>query len=137
MSNIDLLLPTSFFTYKYNCAAYPGSDSSVQNEANCQQFAYDVLKYFGYEIGDLRSDELWNDTIYTKKSETLQPLDLILVNKEDDPYGAHVGICIAEDKILHLTKKIGYPIVQSLSDLQTEPRYKYLVGIKSPIKKVS
>ena len=137
MNTSNLLLPASFFTVKYNGSAFPGSDNSVQNEANCQQFAYDVLKYFGYEIGNLRSDELSNDTVYTKKSETLQPLDLILVNKEDNPYGAHVGICIAEDKILHLTKKIGYPVVQSLSDLQTEPKYKYLNGIKSPIKKIS
>ncbi|MNT64559.1 hypothetical protein D3C72_2024710 [compost metagenome] len=116
---------------------FPGVAVGFGEGSNCQHFCYELLRHFSYQMGNLRSDELWADTEFSKVSNQLQPLDLILFNGNKEAYGAHVGICIGENQILHLSKKIAKPIIWSLAEFQEKEEYKELIGIKRPIRKLA
>jgi hypothetical protein len=59
-----------------------------------------------------------------------RPLDLVLFNSSADPYGAHVGLWMAPDEILHLARQVGAPAVWSLAEFARHPRYATKVGFK-------
>ena len=48
------------------------------------------------DIPDFRSNELWEDQECTYQVQVLQALDLLLWNKTEDPWGAHVGAYVGE-----------------------------------------
>jgi hypothetical protein len=58
----------------------------------------------------------------------------LLFNGTSDPWGAHVGVSIGEDQIVHLCAEIGRPVVWSMGEFATRDRYRVLVGIKSSIR---
>jgi cell wall-associated NlpC family hydrolase len=60
----------------------------------------------------------------------LQPLDLVLFNKTKEAYGAHVGVYLGKDKIIHLLKEVGYPTVWDFKDFRKRENYKVFVGAK-------
>lgn len=103
--------------------------------ANCQRYAYEVLSLFGHHVDDLRSSELWADTSSTSRvgDGDLAPLDLVLFNATGNPYGAHVGLVMAADEVLHLCGEVGHPATWSLADFAARPRYARLLGAKRPI----
>jgi len=43
-----------------------------------------------------------------------EPFDLVLVNDNPDPRGAHVGVYLRRGAVLHLPQKIGVPAIESL-----------------------
>lgn len=136
---MQILIPSEFFDSKYDASKYPGSGNctGIKDGANCQYFAYEFLKHFRYIVPDLRSSDLWEDIIYTKKVESFEPLDLLLFNKDSKAYSAHVGVYIGENKVLHLSKEVGCPIVWDLEDFKKYPHYKFLIGakrIKKPLQ---
>jgi cell wall-associated NlpC family hydrolase len=106
----------------------------VADGANCQLFAYEVLRHFGLDPPALRSSELWADTQATSRVLTAQPLDLILVNATAESWGAHVGVWVGDDQILHLCAEIGHPAVWRMNDFAARQRYRTLVGIKRVVR---
>ncbi len=127
-------IPSHFFKTKYDGSQYPGVATGLSNGANCQHFCYVLLRHFEFEIGNFRSSDLWKDTEFTSKISQYQPFDLALFNSTSNPFGAHVAICIGDDKFLHLSKKNGRPIVCSLSDLLNLKEYSVLIGFKRPTR---
>jgi hypothetical protein len=140
VGSVPVWLPAGFRTVPYVGARFPGSPAEprrpgLADGANCQLFAYEVLKLFGLDPPALRSSELWADMASTSRVVTVQPLDLILVNATGDPWGAHVGVWIDDDQILHLCAEIGRPAVWRMDDFAARPRYRTLVGIKRVVRR--
>lgn len=46
-----------------------------------------------------------------------KPFDLVLVHKVPDPWGAHVAVYLGRGLVLHLSKKIGEPVIESLQSM--------------------
>ncbi|MDX3006938.1 hypothetical protein PWY87_35080 [Kribbella solani] len=128
-------LPAAFWGVRYVGSRFPGS-SAVRDRpglalgANCQLFAYEVLRHFGLAMPALRSSELWSDTQATIRVRVARPLDLLLFNATNDAYGAHVGIWAEEGRVLHLCAEAGRPAVWEMSEFAKRERYQSLVGIK-------
>ncbi len=116
----------------YQSAHYPGSPASngLVGGANCQVFAYELLRHYGREIPDFRSSELWEDAQSTLRVETLEPLDLLLWNSHEQAWGAHVGVYLGENQAIHLAKEEGFPAVWPLAKFTTLERYQVLIGAK-------
>ncbi|MEU6810164.1 hydrolase [Streptomyces sp. NPDC046831] len=134
---MDLLrrLPAAFWTVPYDGARHPGAPGAERPPvpaagANCQLFAYAVLRHFGLAPPPLRSSELWADTRFTVRVPRARPLDLLLFNATDDAYGAHVGVWVDEDAVLHLSREVGRPAVWRTADFAARERYRVLVGVK-------
>ena len=85
-------------------------------------------------MGKFRSSDLWEDTTYTKKVKTLRLLDILMFNKNKDAYGAHLGLYLGNDRILHLSKEIGYPTIWNFADFKKRTGYKVFIGAKRPIR---
>jgi len=98
--------------------------------SNCQRYAYSVLGLFGIWCPPLRSSDLWLDTNATSVVSVPRPLDLLLFNRIDEPFGAHVGLWMAQDEILHLCREIGTPVTWPVAEFDRRPRYVKLVGVK-------
>lgn len=102
--------------------------------SNCQRFAYGVLALFRLECPSLRSSELWEDSVRTFVVDLPQPLDLAFFNKDRDLFGAHIGLWMAEDEVLHLSREVGRPTVWTLDEFQMRPNYRMLIGSKRVFK---
>jgi hypothetical protein len=127
-----LELPSYFFSVQYNGDCYPGAanTSGLTKGANCQQFAYELLRYFGRKVPDLRSSDLWEDELSTFKVTSLEPLDLLLYNSEPCAWGAHVAVFLNDDEIIHLSKELGLPAIWTHKQFLDHPRYRYFIGAK-------
>lgn len=117
---------------------HPGAPDveGVDGGANCQQFAYEVLRLFGYDMPPLRSSDLWEDrsaTVGVGSLDEAQPLDWILLNSTYEPFGAHVGLYLGADQVLHLSTSVGRPAVWSLQQFAEHPKYGCLIGFKRPV----
>lgn len=128
------LVPKWFWQVPYVAARYPGAvpRGALREGANCQLWAYELLAHFGFFVPDLRSYELWHDKEATVAVEVQQPLDLVLFNADDEPWGAHVGVWVDAERVAHLSREMGYPAVWSLHDFAERERYRVLVGSKRP-----
>lgn len=130
---IDItFLPETFRQVHYAGKRIPG----VENEddltlgANCQVYAYALLRHHGLHMPPFRSSELWTDTEYTQVVTEFQPLDIMLYNKTNAAYGAHVGLYLGDGWILHLSKEIGQPAIQTHQALLLNERYAFFIGAK-------
>jgi murein DD-endopeptidase / murein LD-carboxypeptidase len=87
LSQSPIKIPERFHQVLYNYDRYPGAPGvrGLVGGANCQQYAYEFLREFGYTIPDFRSSDLWEDTKHTGVvSELPQAFDLVLVNDNPD-----------------------------------------------------
>ena len=125
-------IPEHFMAVRYDGLRYPGAPgvSGVASGANCQQFAYELLRHFGFVVPDLRSSDLWEDTQHTSRVEKLEPFDLLLFSPDGQSYGAHVGVYLGEDKVIHLSKAAGIAELRDLAWFRNTPRYRVLLGGK-------
>jgi hypothetical protein len=128
-------LPSAFWSVPYVGSRFPGSPAVAARPglaagANCQLFAYEVLRHFGLTPPALRSSDLWTDTRATVRVPAARPLDLMLFNATADPYGAHVGVRVDEGRVLHLCAEVGRPAVWEPAEFAARERYRVLVGIK-------
>ncbi|WP_051478638.1 C40 family peptidase [Arthrobacter sp. H5] len=116
----------------YRGGRHPGAAADPITEgANCQRYAYEVLELFGRRVPRHRSSELWLDpSAKTVAHGEVTPLDLVLFNRTAQPYGAHVGLYMAPDRILHLCAEIGIPAVWTWADFASRARYAAFVGAK-------
>jgi lipoprotein Spr len=125
-------IPHCFMNVKYDAAMFPGAEGvqGVNNGANCQQFAYEFIRYFGYSIPDFRSSNLWDDSIFTDKVTVLEQFDLVLFNRTSEAWGAHVSVYLDNDRLLHLSKSVGTPVIWSFQEFKNRPEYAVVVGAK-------
>jgi lipoprotein Spr len=116
----------------YRADCYPGSSkiTALADGANCQYFAYELIRYYGCIIPDFRSSDLWEDTKHTTKVTTLEPLDLVLMHRNQCAWGAHVGVYVGNNLVVHLSKAIKNPMVEDLQDLLLKPKYSHFIGAK-------
>jgi cell wall-associated NlpC family hydrolase len=98
--------------------------------ANCQRFAYELWRHYGYEIANFRSQELWNDAAWTFVVKRLRPLDLLLFNRDPEARGAHIGVYLGDHRVIHLSKQMGKPVVWPLEEFARHDRYKIFLGAK-------
>lgn len=130
-------IPAHFLTVRYDGARYPGAVGTVgvADGANCQQFAYELLRHFGFVVPDLRSSELWADTEHTVRVESLAPFDLLLFSPAGSAWGAHVGVYLGDEQVIHLAKEAGLPEVRPLAWFCEVPRYRVLLGGKRCLRR--
>lgn len=127
-------LPLHFFEVPYVAAQIPAGDNSVGRGANCQRYAYAVLRHCGLVLPPFRSSELWSDTDYTDVvTGDLAPLDMVLFAADSHPHGAHVGLWTGADGVLHLAKSVGLPAIWSLEQFAERTEYRVLIGAKRHI----
>jgi len=131
---VDVLgeLPPSFFDVTYEGSMIPGRQPQLglTGGANCQRFAYEVLRHFGRRVPDLRSSDLWADVDATVIPDEPGPLDLVLFGVGDDAWGAHVGVYLGGEEVLHLCKEVGVPAVWDFAQFARQDRYRPRVGFK-------
>ena len=125
-----LELPPHFRDVPYNAAHYPGNAAGLREGANCQHFAFELLRHFGLSVPDFRSSELWEDEVYSEHVAELAPLDLLLWNHVPEAYGAHVGVFVGSGKAVHLAKAQGRPVIWPLRAFTETERYRYYLGAK-------
>jgi murein DD-endopeptidase / murein LD-carboxypeptidase len=132
LSQSPIKIPERFQRVPYNGKRYPGAPGiqGIEGGANCQQYAYEFVRAFGYELPDFRYTALWKDVVHTEFAERPKPFDLVLVHKAPDPWGAHVGVYLGRGLVLHLSKKIGEPAIESLQSITGRAQYRYLIGFK-------
>ncbi|MET9348259.1 hydrolase [Streptomyces termitum] len=135
MGSIVSRLPAEFWTVRYDGARFPGSAAvaarpGLDGGANCQLFAYAVLRHFGLAPPPLRSSDLWADTESTVRVPAARPLDLVLYHSSPDPYGAHVAVHAGDDALLHLCAEVGRPVVWSPAEFAARDRYRVRLGAK-------
>ena len=136
----DLIIPAAFWTVTYNGARFPGAPGvkGLTGGANCQQFAYELLRHNGFAISDLRSSELWDDTADTVRAmPPFQPGDLLLFNGKPEAWGAHVAVSLGGGEAIHLAKHAGKPAVWTLEQFAARPLYTCFIGAKRPIRRVT
>ncbi|WP_322619947.1 hydrolase [Streptomyces acidicola] len=128
-------IPETWWSTPYAGARFPGARSVKENPglvagANCQLFAYEVLRLYGIDVPAWRSSELWDDTGRTVRVSEAEPLDLALFNATENAWGAHVGVVVGERRVLHLSAEVGHPAVWSMADFAARDRYRNLIGFK-------
>ena len=126
-------IPDHLWDVRYNSDHFPGAPNfrGVDGGANCQQYAYTVLRHFGFVISDFRSSDLWDDTLHTRTASSPTPFDLVLVHRGPESYGAHVGVYVGDGLVLHLSRQINAPAVETLSEIQSREQYRHLIGFKT------
>jgi murein DD-endopeptidase / murein LD-carboxypeptidase len=132
LSRSPIKIPERFLKVLYDEKRYPGAPGvrGVTQGANCQQYAYEFVRAFGFSIPDLRSSDLWVDTAHTHVAKQPKPFDLVLVHNAPISWGAHVGVYLGKGLILHLSKRIGAPAIESVQSMMCRVDYRYLLGFK-------
>ncbi|MEN0061236.1 MAG: hypothetical protein AAGA48_03745 [Myxococcota bacterium] len=131
-------LPEPLRAMRYRGSVHPGALSRPQAPeewpaaANCQVFAYRLVDWHGRRVPWLRSSELWEDREDTVLVTQMQALDLVLLHRTPEAWGAHVAVAIDDTHVVHLARRPGHPEVRTLASLLEDPRYRYLIGIKRP-----
>lgn len=131
-------LPARFRDVKYVSSLHPCAPgvSGVEAGANCQQYAYELLRHYGLNPPALRSSELFADEQSSRLVASPEPLDLLLYNATHEPFGAHVAVFLNRGRAVHLSAEEGSPVVWSLEEFQQRERYRVLVGIKRIVRTV-
>lgn len=125
--------PERYMDIVYNPSIVPDKKEKniINTGANCQVYAYELLRFNNKNIPDYRSRELWEDTIYSNiVSWEYQPLDILFFNKELNPYGAHLGIYIWDNKVLHNSKDIWKSSIFELNNFKEIGKYKICIWAK-------
>ena len=127
-----LEIPARFRNVPYNGSCYPGRSGlrGLRRGANCQHFAYELLRHFGFIVPNLRSSELWADRKLSSRVYRLRRLDLVLFNRKRASWGAHVGVYLGGGKVLHLCKAVRRPQVWRLDEFVAREEYRTMPGAK-------
>ena len=134
-----LEIPDFFWTVEYNGENFPRESGAYQltGGANCQVFAYALLQHFGIVVPPLRSSDLWSDTTVTRRVSDYRPLDLLLFNRTEAAWGAHVAVFVGENKAIHLSAATITPVIWRLEDFAMREQYAFLLGGKRVLASAS
>ncbi|HKU96890.1 MAG TPA: hypothetical protein VJR58_16525 [Vineibacter sp.] len=130
-----IVIPRRFWDVPFNDDCYPGKAVGFAKGANCQQYAYEFLRHWGFQVPDFRSSDLWEDVEFTAIADRIEPFDIVMVHKGADAWGAHIGVALGENAILHLSKRNGVPAIETLDALMSRPEYRFLIGAKRCLKR--
>ena len=124
---------------RYNGARHPlaGPGSIFDEGANCKRFVFELLRHFGYEVGAMRSSELWDDRRFTRPVSRMRQLDILMFNRTDRSWGAHLALCLGNGLAVHLSEQVGRAAIWEVSEFPKHERYRSLVGIKRPIRRLT
>jgi cell wall-associated NlpC family hydrolase len=125
--------PARFHHVQYNTARYPGAEGVVglDGGANCQQFAYELIRHFGFVPPDYRSSDLWEDENHTQTVVgELDPCDLLLFNRTSAAWGVHVAVYLGNGLAIHLSQRVGVPVIWKIEDFRLRPEYACFLGAK-------
>jgi cell wall-associated NlpC family hydrolase len=128
-----LTIPERFHHVRYNGARYPGAAgvAGLDGGANCQQFAYELIRHFGFAPPDYRSSEFWEDETHTRTvAGELAPCDLLLFNRAPAAWGAHVAVYLGSDLAIHLSQRAGVPVIWKVADFGLRREYACFIGAK-------
>jgi murein DD-endopeptidase / murein LD-carboxypeptidase len=128
-----LTIPARFHHVGYNGAHYPGAQGVVglDGGANCQQFAFELIRHFGFAPPDYRSSELWEDETHTQAVVgELAPCDLLLFNRTSVAWGAHLAVYLGRKLAIHLSQRAGVPVIWMIEDFSSRPEYACFIGAK-------
>lgn len=110
----------------------PPTRSKRAPTASCTHTPFSAIT--AYRSRPVRSRELWLDVSSTSRAAApYRPFDLLLVNDTAEAYGAHVGVFVSGDEVLHLCREVGVPTVWRLTDFARRERYATIVGVKRPL----
>lgn len=125
-------IPDRFWRIPYDTAHDRDSPvlGGIETGANCQNFAYELLRHFGRHVPNLRSSDLWDDTEHTIPADGYQPLDLLLFNRTRNAWGAHVAVYVGDDRAIHLSRRVGFAAVWPLEQFASHAEYQVLIGAK-------
>lgn len=132
-------IPDNFFKIPYSSKQYPGKKGTINilKGVNCQLFVYELLRLNGFDISfAFRSSDLWKDVQYTEKVDALKPFDIVFFNKSFNPFGAHLGVFIGKNMVIHLSKVIGHPVIWNMDNFKKYDNYKFFLGAKR-LKRIS
>lgn len=133
MPSNKITIPPYLMEIQYNGRIIPnGKTHNITiTGANCQVFAYHILRSHGLIVPDYRSSELWEDSEFSEKiTDNFQPLDLLFFNKKNEAYGAHIAIYLGDNKVIHNSKKIGLPVIWDMETFFKKSKYAVLLGGK-------
>jgi murein DD-endopeptidase / murein LD-carboxypeptidase len=136
MPSIVSAIPQRFWDIRFD----PDHDvdapilKSIDESPNCQNFAYEILRHFRRTIPNFRSSNLWEDTNHTAVVSDHQPLDLLLFNRVQKAWGAHIALCVGEGDAIHLSKKLSAPVVWPIARFAEQPEYRVLIGAKRTLR---
>ena len=134
MNDLLCALPAGLRTVRYDSAKIPDRSHDLSHGGNCQSYVYAVLAHFGIDLPPWRSSELWADATLTEKVTAFEPLDLLLFNRTEDPFGAHVALSAGAGEALHLSKSVGRPAIWSLAEFAARDEYRVLIGGKRVLR---
>lgn len=126
-------IPERFWQIRYDPHHDPDTPAlpDLSESPNCQNFAYALLDHFGFQISPFRSSNLWEDRSETDLVEDeLRPLDILLFNRTQNPWGAHVALYLGDDRVIHLSKKQSEPVIWPLAQFQELAEYRTFIGAK-------
>jgi hypothetical protein len=128
LATIVAEIPERFWQVRYDQAHDPNSPElhPMAQGANCQNFAYELLRHFGRDLPHFRSSNLWEDTEYTAIVKDPQAFDLLLFNRTEAAWGAHVALHVGDGQAIHLSKKVGSPVVWPLARFSRAARIRRL-----------
>lgn len=132
-----LNIPDAFWTVAYDGGCFPGGAgvNGLAGGANCQHFAYELLRRNGFLIGEMRSSELWADRRDTAPVDgAIACGDLLLFNSTPRAWGAHVAVALGPASAIHLSKKVGRATVWMFAEFAADPAYACFIGAKRPIR---
>ena len=138
MSKTTIEIPNWLMQVKYNGQIIPNgiSHDIAKVGANCQVFAFHLLRSHQLIVPEYRSSELWADSEFSEViTDHFQPLDLLFFHKKEESYGAHIAVYIGNNQAIHLAKKIGKPVIWDIKTFFEYPRYQFLLGGKRFYKK--
>jgi hypothetical protein len=128
-------VPARFFRVRYNGAAHPLANvPGLSRGANCQRFVFELLKHFGYEIAPMRSSELFEDRRFTQRVSRMRAFDILMFNRDESAWGAHLALYLGNGGAIHLAKASGRPAIWGVAEFLAVERYRILVAIKRPIR---
>jgi hypothetical protein len=128
-----LVIPARFHHVWYNAARYPGAAGVVglDGGANCQLFAYELLRHFSFAPPDYRSSELWEDETHTRTvAGELEPCDLLLFNRTPAAWGAHVAVYLGSELAIHLSQHARVPVIWTIEEFRLRSEYACFIGAK-------
>lgn len=132
----NLKIPDWFMEIKYNPKIFPNwkIHDYKKDGANCQVFAYEILRLNWKNIPDLRSSEMWEDAYFSKEVDSYIPWDLLFFSSNNQSWWAHVWLYIWNNKVIHNTNKTWWVEIWDLEDFKQYEEYKNLLWWKRFIK---